>query len=119
MPGVQEGIMSKQYSALVSFTCFVAMAIILSWAIAYHLGRASVDTVETLEVYRRGELPMGVPVLVYWMESDGTITAASALRTDYAGVLPFSTTGRSVPFDPMDGWFAWSELQPIAMEALR
>lgn len=110
--------MSRQYSALVSFTCFVAMAIILSWAIFYQLGRASVETVETLEVYRRGEIPFGVPVLVYWMESNGTITARSALRTDYAGVLPFSTTHLAVPLEPMAGWFAWSELQPISMEAL-
>ena len=69
--------------------------------------------------YKRGELPTGVPVLVYWMEDNGTITATSAIRTDYAGVLPFSTTHHAVPLEPMDGWFAWSELQPISMEALR
>jgi hypothetical protein len=69
--------------------------------------------------YRRGELPTGIPVIVYWIEDDGRITAESAIRTDYAGVVPFSTTGRPVRFDQMDGWFSWSELKPIAMEALR
>ena len=45
-----------------------------------------------------GEPPKNTPVMLYWVRDDGTITAESAIRTDYAGILPHSTTGHRVPY---------------------
>ena len=96
----------------------MVMGALIGFASAAVMATQRIDPHQS-PAYKRGELPTGVPVLVYWMEDDGTITAASALRTDYAGVLQFSTTGHAVPLQPLEGWFAWSELKPMAMEAIR
>jgi hypothetical protein len=58
-------------------------------------------------------LPYNTPVIVYTIRDNGTIDGESAVRTDYAGVLPFSTTGHSVPFDKLEGWDYWTELEAI------
>ena len=112
--------MENKESGTIAAVCFSLIFIFIVFAGVYAVGYKNGTTVAVVSspVYRRGELPTGIPVLLYWMESDGTITATSALRTDYAGVLPFSTTHHAVPISPMSGWFAWSELKPISMEAL-
>jgi hypothetical protein len=64
-------------------------------------------------IVRQGELPYNIPVIVYMIREDGTIDGESAVRTDYAGVLPYSTTGHKVPFDKLERWDYWTELDAI------
>jgi len=104
--------MKNEYSALVSGVCFVIVAVSVLWVVAYETGRVSgaSDTAESMAATRSGQLPVGVPVLLYWTRDDGTIRAESAMKTDYAGVLPFSVSGKAVPYEQYSGYDYWSKL---------
>jgi hypothetical protein len=107
----------KEFSATVSGVCLAIFVIILSLAIAFDAGHSvglAKGKAEAIRPsIRQGELPYNTPVIVYTIREDGTIDGESAVRTDYAGVLPFSTTGHSVPFDKLEGWNYWTELDAI------
>lgn len=46
----------------------------------------------------QGEPAKNQPVILWWLREDGTLTAESAVRTDYAGILPHSLTDSPVPY---------------------
>jgi len=56
-----------------------------------------------------GEPATGRPVLLWWMREDGTLTAESALLTDYSGLLPYSLTGSPVPYIVYSGYIGYTE----------
>lgn len=72
--------------------------------------------------YKSGDLPIGTPILLYFIADDGTIYSESAIKTDYAGVLPYSFNGSSVDSTPITGYFCWTKLDTeliIAIEATK
>ncbi len=66
--------------------------------------------------YHTGNLPVGVPVMLYWIEDNQTITAASAICTNYAGILPFSLDNSPVPYIQYTDYSFWSELHQVLVE---
>jgi len=68
--------------------------------------------------YRRGSLPEAQPVIVFWIEDNGIITGCSAIATSHAGVLPYSLVNAPVNATPLEGWFAWTPLDPMKLEVL-
>lgn len=71
---------------------FSLMGILIMFAGGYAIGKSQgTHTVETIfrapEVHQ-GELPEGVPVMLYWIQQDGTIAGESAIRTTYQVALP-------------------------------
>lgn len=97
-------------SELVAVACFSFMVIILFGALFFAAGKVSNNG------YHEGEIPVGMPVMLYWYESDGTISGASAVRTDYAGVFPHSTTMQSVPYTEYKDWDFWYPLENVEDE---
>lgn len=110
----------KQLPALVSGVCFILLIIAVYTALVFSAGciawQAKTKTLyadPASPIIRQGELPYNVPVMLYKVLPDGRVTAESALRTDYAGVLPFSTTAHKVPFDQIKSWDYWTELSAV------
>jgi hypothetical protein len=66
--------------------------------------------------YHTGNPPVGIPVMLYWIEDNQTITAASAVCTDYAGILPFSLDNSPVPYIQYTDYGFWSELHSVIVE---
>jgi hypothetical protein len=105
------------FSTITAGVCFTLVGIIAYTALVFDLGHASglregsQGTVRP--IVRQGDLPYNIPVMVYTIREDGTIDGESVLRTDYAGVLPYSTTGQRVPFDKLEKWDYWTELREV------
>lgn len=74
------------------------------------------DTPVPVVSVRHGELPVGVPVMLYWVGPDGRVTGESAVRTDFAGVLPYSTTTDRVAYFQFSGWTSWTPLKDVMVE---
>jgi hypothetical protein len=110
----------KGFSTLTAGVCFTLIIIIVCVALVFDLGHSAGLRQGRLAtarpVVRQGELPYNTPVMVYTLRDDGTITGESAVRTNYAGVLPFSTTGHKVPYDRLEGYDYWMDLEPIFTE---
>lgn len=100
----------NEISGLVAAACFSLLFIILFGALFFAAGKVSSNG------YHEGELPVGIPVMLYWYEDDGTISGASAVRTDYAGVFPHSTTMNAVPYTEYKDWDFWYSLENVEGE---
>jgi hypothetical protein len=100
----------KEFPTTVASVCLVTFVIILSLAITFDIGLAKGKAEAIRPIVRQGELPYNTPVIVYTIREDGTIDGESAIRIDYTEVLPYSTTGHSIPFDRFEGWDYWTEL---------
>lgn len=68
--------------------------------------------------YKVGNIPYNVPVWAVYKNIDGSLSAYSALRTDYAGLIAFSIDGiqQLVIFDEPD---CWVEMNAGILEVLR
>ena len=86
------------------------------WLAGYTILKPEADAVSAS--YRRGMLPEAQPVIVFWIEDNGVITGCSAIATSYAGVLPYSLVNAPVNATPLEGWFAWTPLDPMKLEVL-
>lgn len=83
----------KSYSRWV-FIYWVIILGLIAYIIAIQPSKRDIQT----EGMIQGEPAKNQPVILWWLREDGTLTAESAVRTDYAGILPHSLTGSSVPF---------------------
>lgn len=101
----------REFSTIVAGACFAMLLLVVYGAAVYAMGN-KLGTVqgETRPTISTGQPPVGVPVLVFWTRDDGTVYAESAIKTDYAGVLPFSVSNKAVPYDQLEGFEYWSEL---------
>ena len=107
----------KGFSILVAGVCFSLVFIIVYTAVVFAIGSETgyreAEAKALRPIVRQGELPYNVPVMVYTIRDDGTISGESALRTDYAGVLPFSTTGKAVDLYGIGDYDYWTELDAV------
>ena len=104
---------NKETAGAVAAMCFIAMAMILVAAVIYSMGKESgivEGHYEARPTISTGQPPVGVPILLFWIEENGTVYAASAMKTDYAGILPFSTTASAVPFEVYADFDYWMVL---------
>jgi len=98
--------------------CFTLMLFMLTILVPYRIGlaagqKAAGPIQDPVAVCHKGELPVGVPVMVYWVNTDGCVRAESAIRTDFAGVLPYSVTADAVPYLELSGWDYWTRLEEV------
>lgn len=107
----------KEFSTMVSGVCFALMFFLVFAMLWFAMGKSYGFTEGKAEalrpIIRQGELPYNVPVMVYTINPDGTIAGESAIRTDYAGVLPFSTTGKAVDLYGIGEYDYWMELSAV------
>lgn len=73
--------------------------------IPYNVGY---NSAKNTPAYHVGDVPIGVPVVLFWVNDDGVVTGTSAIKTDYAGVFPYSTTGHAVPYMNLESWSYWT-----------
>jgi len=66
--------------------------------------------------YHTGWPPESVPVMLWWIEDNGTLNGTSAISTSYAGVIQFSLTGDPVPLTQLFDWDYWSSLDRKLVE---
>jgi len=98
-------------SVIFAGICFILVFLLGIIAVSYSLGRMQKRPSEPRgQALMQGEPPFNTPVLLYWVRQDGTIYAESALKTDYAGLLPFSVKAQAVPFEVYGGWDYWEPL---------
>ena len=85
-------------------------------AASYRLGYLEASKNVTRSVSVRSAkltgLPVDTPLMLYWIGTDGTVSGTSAQRTEYSGVLPYSTNGSRVPFFQFKDYDLWSPLDP-------
>lgn len=67
---------------------------LITYMVAIQPAKREMETVGIIP----GEPDKNQPVILWWIREDGTLTAESAVRTDYAGLLPHSLTGAAVPY---------------------
>lgn len=84
----------------------------------YWLGTQQPEPAAISASYRRGFPPETQPVIVFWIEDNGVITGCSAIATSYAGILPYSLVNAPVDATPLEGYFAWTPLEPMKLEVL-
>ena len=104
---------NKEIAGAVAALCFVAIALIVPVTVIYAMGKEAgivEGHYEARPTIRTGEPPVGVPVLLFWIEDNGTVYASSAMKTDYAGILPFSTTASAVPLEVYADFNYWMVL---------
>jgi hypothetical protein len=104
--------MNKDDNGIVAAICFALLFVILLGGLFYSAGKIS-GMESVVSGYHEGELPVGIPVMLYWYEADGTISGASAVRTDFGGVLPHSTTMSAVPYIKYTKWDFWYPLENV------
>lgn len=111
--------MERDYQGVITAALFCLGALLVCFAGGYAIGKSqgthTVETIWRAPEVRQGELPEGVPVMLYWLQPDGTIAGESAIRTTYQGALPFSVKAHAVPFRRLTDWDYWVELHPAMM----
>lgn len=109
--------MNKRYDLVIPLPMFLLLALSIA-LMALPAGAALYQLVDSPEptvirpVLHTGTPPVATPVLLHWIRPDGTVHSESAEYFEGIGMLPFSTTGSAVPYDIMQGWAAWVELDP-------
>jgi len=106
----------KPSTAIMSLASVMMISGMVGYWIGTHEIEPEADAVSAS--YRRGRLPEGKPVIVFWIEDNGVITGCSAIATSHAGVLPYSLVNAPVNATPLEGWFAWTPLEPMKLEVL-
>ena len=103
----------KELQGWVASVSFKALFLGVALASAYSIGSASKDEPIARPSMRVGEIPVGQPVMLFWREDDGRYTGESAIRTDYAGTIPYTKMNVPVPYIQLEGWSAWCPLEEV------
>lgn len=93
----------KKWTALY----WLVMGLLITYVLVLQYEKVNAPIELQERVQSQGELPLDIPVLLFFVREDGTVYAESAVRTDYAGILPYSTTSNKVPYIQFSGYHSW------------
>lgn len=110
--------MYNVYSQRIAAVCFTLFFIIISHAVVYKIGEASVKIPAVQPVYRSGELPYERDVLGVYVR-DGVIEAVSMTRLSDGRIFRHNIYGGPVLYETLEVPLGWMEIPEGLYEVLK
>ena len=105
--------MERDYQGVVTIAMLVLGTVLLIFGTGYQIGKRQIAIPTARQSVMQGDVPIGKPVMVYWLADDGVLYGQSAIKTDYAGVLSFSVKAKSTAYRRISEWDYWSLIDPV------
>lgn len=103
-------------NTVLALACACAL---IGWVVGFMSSNTIVKMDTNNIIYRSGKVPYDIPLLLFYQESNGVITATSAIHVDQGRILEYSVTGKPVYYDLLGQPMAYIELSKYLVSLVK